>query len=132
MGPFPASYGYTYILLAVDYVSKWVEAKATWTNDSSVVVDFVRPNIFCRFGIPRAIISDQVVRRCVPDHEFNSILHSCHASACSGHFGPQRTARKVLDSGLFWPSLFHDSYLFCKSCDNCQRAGSISRRHEMP
>ncbi|KAI9084037.1 hypothetical protein K1719_034033 [Acacia pycnantha] len=43
----------------IDYVSKWVEAKATQTNDSSVVVDFVRSNIFCRFGIPRAIISDQ-------------------------------------------------------------------------
>ena len=59
MGPFPVSYGYTCILLVVDYVSKWVEAKATRTNDSSVVVDFVRSNIFCRFGIPRAIISDQ-------------------------------------------------------------------------
>ena len=56
MGPFPASYGFTYILLAVDYVSKWVEAKATRTNDSAVVIDFVRSNILYRFGIPRAII----------------------------------------------------------------------------
>ena len=32
--------------------------------------------------------SDQVVRRCVPDHEFHSILHFAHASACGGHFGP--------------------------------------------
>nr|KYP43765.1 Pol polyprotein [Cajanus cajan] len=58
MGPFPPSFGYTYILLAVDYVSKWVEAKATKTNDSKVVVDFVRSNIFCRFGVPKPIISD--------------------------------------------------------------------------
>ncbi|CAN6687770.1 unnamed protein product [Malus baccata var. baccata] len=46
MGPFPSSYGFVYILLAVDYVSKWVEAKATRTNDSKVVADFIRTNIF--------------------------------------------------------------------------------------
>ncbi|CAN6544148.1 unnamed protein product [Malus baccata var. baccata] len=58
MGPFPSSYGFTYILLAVDYVSKWVEAKATRTNDYKVVADFIRTNIFARFGMPRVIISD--------------------------------------------------------------------------
>ncbi|KAM1856959.1 hypothetical protein ACFX14_007127 [Malus domestica] len=65
MGPFPPSYGFTYILLAVDYVSKWVEAKATptstkatSTNDSRVVVDFIKAKIFSRFGMPRVFISD--------------------------------------------------------------------------
>ncbi|CAN6716324.1 unnamed protein product [Malus baccata var. baccata] len=58
MGPFPSSYGFMYILLAVDYVSKWVEAKATRTNDSKVVADFITTNIFARFGMPRVIISD--------------------------------------------------------------------------
>ncbi|CAN6547278.1 unnamed protein product [Malus baccata var. baccata] len=58
MGPFPSSYGFMYILLTVDYVSKWVEAKATRTNDSKVVADFIRTNIFARFGMPRVIISD--------------------------------------------------------------------------
>ncbi|CAN6554869.1 unnamed protein product [Malus baccata var. baccata] len=58
MGHFPPSYGFTYILLAVDYVSKWVEAKATRTNDSKVVTDFVKTNIFARFGMPRVLISD--------------------------------------------------------------------------
>ncbi|CAN6566343.1 unnamed protein product [Malus baccata var. baccata] len=58
MGLFPSSYGFMYILLAVDYVSKWVEAKATRTNDSKVVADFIRTNIFARFGMPRVIISD--------------------------------------------------------------------------
>ncbi|RDX88491.1 gag-pol, partial [Mucuna pruriens] len=59
MGPFPASNGYSYIMLAVDYVSRWVEAIATRTNDSRVVVDFLKSNIFCRFGVPKALISDQ-------------------------------------------------------------------------
>ena len=58
MGHFPPSFDFTYILLAVDYVSKWVEAKATRTNDSKVVADFVKTNIFARFGMPRVLISD--------------------------------------------------------------------------
>ncbi|KAM1794359.1 hypothetical protein ACFX11_034842 [Malus domestica] len=58
MGPFPSSHGFVYILLAVDYVSKWVEARATRTNDSKVVADFVKTNIFARFGMSRVLISD--------------------------------------------------------------------------
>ncbi|XP_068315024.1 uncharacterized protein, partial [Pyrus communis] len=58
MGPFPSSFGYLYILVAVDYVSKWVEAIATITNDHKVVLNFLKDVIFCRFGTPRAIISD--------------------------------------------------------------------------
>ncbi|CAN6487228.1 unnamed protein product [Victoria cruziana] len=58
MGPFPPSYGYLYILVAVDYVSKWVEAIPTRTNDHKVVLKFIKHNIFSRFGVPRVMISD--------------------------------------------------------------------------
>ena len=58
MGPFPRSYNNEYILVAVDYVSKWVEAIATPTNDARVVVKFMKKHIFTRFGTPRAVISD--------------------------------------------------------------------------
>lgn len=64
MGPFPNSSGNLYILLAVDYVSKWVEAKATKTNDAKVVAGFVKSQIFSRFGVPRAMISDQGTHFC--------------------------------------------------------------------
>nr|GMC57766.1 Pro-Pol polyprotein [Ipomoea batatas] len=64
MGPFPSSCGFHYILLAVDYVSKWVEAKATKTDGSSVVAGFMKSNIFNRFGVPRAVISDQGIHFC--------------------------------------------------------------------
>nr|GEU59382.1 reverse transcriptase domain-containing protein [Tanacetum cinerariifolium] len=57
MGPFPSSRGNRYILVAVDYLSKWVEAKALPTNDARVVVNFLK-SLFARFGTPRAIISD--------------------------------------------------------------------------
>nr|GFB33642.1 reverse transcriptase domain-containing protein [Tanacetum cinerariifolium] len=58
MGPFPSSKGSKYILVAVDYLSKWVEAKALPTNDARVVVKFLK-SLFSRFGTPKAIISDR-------------------------------------------------------------------------
>ncbi|RVW68131.1 Pol polyprotein [Vitis vinifera] len=58
MGPFPMSFGYSYILVGVDYVSKWVEAIPCKTNDHRVVLKFLKENIFSRFGVPKAIISD--------------------------------------------------------------------------
>ncbi|GKE10828.1 reverse transcriptase domain-containing protein [Tanacetum coccineum] len=63
MGPFPSSRGNKYILVAVDYLSKWVEAKALPTNDARVVVKFLKA-LFARFGTPRAIISDHGTRFC--------------------------------------------------------------------
>ncbi|CAN6562049.1 unnamed protein product [Malus baccata var. baccata] len=76
--------------------------------------------------------SDQVIRRCVPATEQESIMKFCHSYACGGHFGPSKTAAKVLQSGFFWPTLFKDAYLFCSTCDRCQRLGNISKRNEMP
>ena len=46
MGPFPRSYNNEYILVAVDYVSKWVEAITTPTNDARVVVKFMKKTYF--------------------------------------------------------------------------------------
>ena len=48
----------------MDYVSKWVEAIATNIDDSKVVVDFVKANIFVRFGLQRAIINDRGTHFC--------------------------------------------------------------------
>ena len=47
MGSFSPSCGFVYILVAIDYVSKWVQALATRTNDHKVVVKFVKDYIFC-------------------------------------------------------------------------------------
>lgn len=59
MGPLQPSFGFVYILLAVDYVSKLVEEKASQADDMKVVVDFVKTNLFARFGTPNAITSDR-------------------------------------------------------------------------
>nr|GFA03557.1 hypothetical protein [Tanacetum cinerariifolium] len=63
MGPFPSSRGNKYILVAVDYFSKWVEAKTLPTNDARVVCKFLK-SLFARFGAPRAIISDRGTHFC--------------------------------------------------------------------
>ena len=58
MGPFPSSLGYKYILVMVDYISKWAEALPTITNDAKVVKKMLKKIIFPRFGTPRALVSD--------------------------------------------------------------------------
>nr|XP_043619737.1 uncharacterized protein LOC122591538 [Erigeron canadensis] len=58
MGPFLPSNTNLYILVAVDYVSKWAEAKALPTNNARVVIHFLK-KLFCRFGVPKALISDR-------------------------------------------------------------------------
>nr|GEX93128.1 reverse transcriptase domain-containing protein [Tanacetum cinerariifolium] len=63
MGPFLSSRGNKYILVAVDYLSNWVEVKALPTNDARVVVKFLE-SLFARFGTPRAIISDRSTHFC--------------------------------------------------------------------
>ncbi|CAN6700770.1 unnamed protein product [Malus baccata var. baccata] len=71
---------------------------------------------------------DQIVRRCVPNSDFNSIIAFCHSYACGGHFGTQRTALKVLESGFYWPTLFKDARMFCLTCDRCQRTEAKATR----
>ncbi|GJX81512.1 reverse transcriptase domain-containing protein [Tanacetum coccineum] len=63
MGPFPLSNGNKYVLVAIDYVSKWVEAQAFPTNDARNVVNFLK-RLFARFGILKALISDRGTHFC--------------------------------------------------------------------
>ena len=58
MGPFASSHGMNYIILAVDYMSKWVEVIAFVNNEGKSVTAFLKKNIFSRFGTPRVVISN--------------------------------------------------------------------------
>ncbi|GKA91968.1 reverse transcriptase domain-containing protein [Tanacetum coccineum] len=63
MGPFSKSYKFEYILVAVDYVSKWAEAQALQTNDARVVITFLK-KLLCHFRMPKALISDRGTHFC--------------------------------------------------------------------
>ena len=65
---------------------------------------------------------DEVIRRCALPQEIDDILLQSHDGIARGHFASEITARKVLQVGLWWPTLFKDAYQFVKHCDVCQRA----------
>ncbi|CAM8951771.1 unnamed protein product [Rhodiola kirilowii] len=88
MGPLPLSQGNSFILVAVDYVSKWVEAIASPSCDAKVVIKMFKRIIFPRFGVPRAVISDNGSH--FKEKRFESMLkkHGIY-HRCSTPYHPQ-------------------------------------------
>nr|GEV04791.1 reverse transcriptase domain-containing protein [Tanacetum cinerariifolium] len=72
------------------------------------------------------------IEKCVSGKEAIEILKACHYGPKGGHHGPNYTAKKVFDLGLYWPSIYRDAQDHIKNCDVCQRQGKISQRDEMP
>nr|GEX79809.1 retrovirus-related Pol polyprotein from transposon 17.6 [Tanacetum cinerariifolium] len=78
------------------------------------------------------ICVDQVIRRCVSGQEAIEIFKAYHYGPTRGHHGLNYTAKKVFDSGFYWPSIYRDAQDLVKNYDFCQRQGKISHRDEMP
>ncbi|RDX99224.1 Retrovirus-related Pol polyprotein, partial [Mucuna pruriens] len=79
------------------------------------------------------LISDKVIYRCIPNAEIDSVLQFCHSAPGGDHHGSTQIARKVLDCGLYWPTIFRDAHQFVSTCERCQKAGmAMNRRREMP
>nr|GEU60718.1 reverse transcriptase domain-containing protein [Tanacetum cinerariifolium] len=92
MGPFPSSKGNKYILVAVDYLSKWVEAKVLPTNDARVIVKFLK-SLFSWFGTPKAIISGRGTHFC--NDQFSRVMSKYRVThRLSTAYHPQ-TSRQV-------------------------------------
>ncbi|GKD32623.1 reverse transcriptase domain-containing protein, partial [Tanacetum coccineum] len=72
--------------------------------------------------------ADQVIRRCVSGQEAYDILKACHSGPTGGHYGANYTARKIFDSGFYWPTIYKDAHDFVTRCDICQRQGKITQR----
>nr|GEY00225.1 reverse transcriptase domain-containing protein [Tanacetum cinerariifolium] len=99
MGPFSSSKGNKYILVVVDCLSKWVEAKVLPTNDARVIVKFLK-SLFSRFGIPRAIISDRGTHFC--NDQFTRVMIKYGVThRLSTAYNPQTSGQvKVFNRGL--------------------------------
>nr|GFA17159.1 hypothetical protein [Tanacetum cinerariifolium] len=99
MGPFPSSRGNKYILVAVDYLSKLVVAKALPTNEARVVCKFLK-SLFARFGAPRAIISDRGTHFC--NAQFEKVMRKYGVThRLSTAYHPQTSGQvEVTNRGL--------------------------------
>ncbi|GKE47901.1 reverse transcriptase domain-containing protein, partial [Tanacetum coccineum] len=70
--------------------------------------------------------------RCVSGPETQTILDQCHYRPAGGHYGPNVTTKKVLDSGFYWPTIIKEAHTLVRLCEACQKMGSISKRDAMP
>nr|GEW34518.1 reverse transcriptase domain-containing protein [Tanacetum cinerariifolium] len=73
-----------------------------------------------------------MIRRCVSEPETRAILDHCKHGPTGEHYGPNVTAKKVLDSGFYWPTIIKEAHTLVYLCEACQKTGHISKRDDMP
>nr|GEW59878.1 retrovirus-related Pol polyprotein from transposon 17.6 [Tanacetum cinerariifolium] len=78
------------------------------------------------------VCSDGMIRRCISGPETRTILDQCHHGPIGGHYGPNVTAKKVLDSGFYWPTIIKEAHTLVRLCEACQNTGNIPKCNEMP
>ncbi|GJV69210.1 DNA-directed DNA polymerase [Tanacetum coccineum] len=78
------------------------------------------------------VCSDGIIRRCISGPETRTILDQCHHRPTGRHYGPNITAKKVLDSGFYWPTIIKEAHTLVHICEACQKTGNISKCNEMP
>ena len=66
---------------------------------------------------------DDILKTCVLEHERNNIMYEAHYGLEKGHFQVDTAAKKIQQSGLWWPTLYKDCKKFVSQCDRCQRLG---------
>ena len=115
MGPFPSSISNQYILVTVDYVSKWVEVVALPSNDARAVIKFLKKNIFTRFGTLRAIISDG--GKHFNNHQFKTLLLKYGVKHCVATLYHPQTSGQV--------EVFNRKRILKKTVNMSQRDWSV-------
>ncbi|GJW31658.1 reverse transcriptase domain-containing protein [Tanacetum coccineum] len=78
------------------------------------------------------VCSDGMIRRSISGPETRTILDQCHHGPTGGHYGPNVTAKKVLDSGFYWPTIIKEAHTLVRLCEACQKTGNISKHDETP
>ncbi|GKA83587.1 reverse transcriptase domain-containing protein [Tanacetum coccineum] len=77
------------------------------------------------------VCSDSMIRHCISGPETRTILDQCHHGPTK-HYGPNVTAKKVIHSGFYWPTIIKEAHTLVRLCEACQKMGNISKRDEMP
>nr|GEV18777.1 reverse transcriptase domain-containing protein [Tanacetum cinerariifolium] len=128
MGPFSKSYKFEYILVAVDYVSKWAKAQALPTNDARVVITFLK-KLFCCFRMPKALISNRgthfcnkIMERTMKRYGVNHRFSTSYHPQTSGQVENTNKALKrifektVRDNPAIWSRKLNDAlWAFCSA-----------------
>nr|GEU94973.1 DNA-directed DNA polymerase [Tanacetum cinerariifolium] len=78
------------------------------------------------------VCSDRMIRQCISGPETQTCLDQCHHGPTDGHYGPNVTAKKVLDSGFYWLKIIKEAHTLVQLCEACQKMVNISKRDEMP
>ncbi|GKD58732.1 reverse transcriptase domain-containing protein [Tanacetum coccineum] len=78
------------------------------------------------------VCSDGMIRRSISGPETQIILNQCHYGPTGGHYGPNITAKKVLDLGFYLPTIIKEAHTLVRLCEACQKTGNISKHDEMP
>jgi len=73
---------------------------------------------------------DQIFQKSIPDNKVSSVIKFCHSEACGDHFSSKKMIAKILQYGFYRPTMFKDTYAFCKTSENCQNVGFISKHRE--
>ena len=63
--------------------------------------------------------ANEVMHRYILEHEWHAILVEVHEGVAGGPYVGNEMTKKILRSGLWWPTIHHDSHDYCKSCDTC-------------
>ena len=71
--------GHHYIIVAVDYFTKWVEVMPTYSNDTKTIVLLLFNHIIAQFGIPKSIVIDHGM------HFYNAMMAELTSILCLDH-----------------------------------------------
>nr|GEU55437.1 reverse transcriptase domain-containing protein [Tanacetum cinerariifolium] len=120
----------------IHYASKTMtraETNYTTTEKEMLAVVYAFENFRSYLIMNKSIVyTDHLALKCVAGQEAIHILKACHSGPTGGHYGANYTAKKVFDSGFYWPTIYKDAFELVKHCDSCQRQGKISQKDEMP
>ncbi|GKB44153.1 reverse transcriptase domain-containing protein [Tanacetum coccineum] len=131
--------------VVADHLS-WIEKDET-SDDSEVDDNFPRETLmeintkddpwfadFANYLEPYLfkVCFDGMIRRCVSGPKTHIILDQCHHGLTGGHYGQNTTAKMVIDSGFYWPTIIKEAHTQVHMCEACQKTRNISKRDEMP